>query len=548
MWSLLACNSNPPAQRSGDRPHSMVWLILLLVCAPPLAGAQPPGEDSLAPPVVDPALATIVVARIGPATISAREFLLSYEFGPAFVKRHKDSKRRHLDFMVNEQLLALDAAGRGGRSAPEVRRSVSEIEGDLVTEELYRDDVLSKVRFGEEEIRDATAAQRIHHSIQWLYAPSREGVEYYRGLLARGLGFDSVFALQLGDSVTADLRSWDATRFKLKTLRPSIARVIDTLQLQVASAPIEGPDGWYIVFLRNTEMDLITTGPEELQQRENARRALTQQKADSLSDSYINRLMLSHTPEIERRTFDLLGAYLAQFWLPDEMRGAMLNELSIDRETILSAIADIGKFGSEPLVKMKGRSVPLARFLAWYRAREHVLRLRATSVRAYQASLQQMVWRMVRDGLLIERAMQRGLEKRESVLAQKAWWEDKTLYSLEKKRLADSIALDDAALLRYYDQHRRNYRGADGEMLSFAQAKDQVRSDCFTAEFSRRLLHRLVALKRKYPVIIFDDVLRRLPVADEDDPRAIDMYFAKKGGTFPHPAFPTIDQDWQGWQ
>jgi len=37
-------------------------------------------------------------------------------------------------------------------------------------------------------------------------------------------------------------------------------------------------------------------------------------------------------------------------------------------------------------------------------------------------------------------------------------------------------------------------------------------------------------------------------VENEPDARAIDTYFAKKGGTFPRPAFPTIDYEWQGWQ
>jgi hypothetical protein len=58
----------------------------------------------------------------------------------------------------------------------------------------------------------------------------------------------------------------------------------------------------------------------------------------------------------------------------------------------------------------------------------------------------------------------------------------------------------------------------------------------------------LLALRRKYPVQIFDEVLRNLPVENENDPKAIDVYVAKKSGTFPHPAFPTIDVDWQGWQ
>jgi len=43
-------------------------------------------------------------------------------------------------------------------------------------------------------------------------------------------------------------------------------------------------------------------------------------------------------------------------------------------------------------------------------------------------------------------------------------------------------------------------------------------------------------------------VLNSIPVDAENDPRAIEVYTVKKGGTFPHPAFPTIDRSWQTWQ
>jgi hypothetical protein len=528
--------------------NSRTWLALLLCAACHATRAQIPGTDTTALPISDPRLATTVVARIGPSTITAREFLLSYEFGPAFAKRQKDSRRRYLEYMVNEKLLALDAADRGARSSPDVRQSVNEIEGDLATEELYRDDVLNTVRLTENEIRDAVVEQRVLVSLRWLYAPTRDGIEQYRTILNRGVGFDSAFTMQLGDSIAADLRSWDATRFKLRTLRPSIAAVVDTLKPQSASAPIEGPDGWYIVSLRGVSIDAIVTESEGLKQREDARRALMQHKADSLSDIYVNRIMLAHAPVIERRGFDLLGAYLAQFWLPKEMRAPMLNELSVDEETALSAMANVGGFGKELLVTMKDRTVTMERFLSWYRAREFVLRLRATSVRAYRQSLEQMIWRMVRDGLLIEQAVKRGMANRESVRTQKVWWEEKALYALEKKRLADSIALDDAKLVRYYRDHLRVYRKANGDTLSFESAREQVRNDCYTAEFSRRLLHRLIELKKRYQVKIYDEALAGLPVENENDPGAIEAYFAKKGGTFPRPAFPAIDQDWQGWQ
>jgi hypothetical protein len=61
------------------------------------------------------------------------------------------------------------------------------------------------------------------------------------------------------------------------------------------------------------------------------------------------------------------------------------------------------------------------------------------------------------------------------------------------------------------------------------------------------MLHRLVALKRQYRVVVKDDVLSDLPVDVENNPKAIDAYIAKKGGTFPHPAFPVIDFGWAAW-
>jgi hypothetical protein len=81
----------------------------------------------------------------------------------------------------------------------------------------------------------------------------------------------------------------------------------------------------------------------------------------------------------------------------------------------------------------------------------------------------------------------------------------------------------------------------------FERVKDQVRKDYYMLELRKNMLHRIIALKRKYPVVVKSDVLMSLPVDVENDPKAIDVYTAKKGGTFPHPAFPVIDFEWATW-
>ena len=86
-----------------------------------------------------------IVARVGDLEITAGEFLINYEYGPAFLKRGKDSKRRYLDLMIYEKLLALEGYELGLNDSLTVKQSINEIEADLITEELYKAKVLNSI-------------------------------------------------------------------------------------------------------------------------------------------------------------------------------------------------------------------------------------------------------------------------------------------------------------------------------------------------------------------------------------------------------------------
>jgi len=127
--------------------------------------------------------------------------------------------------------------------------------------------------------------------------------------------------------------------------------------------------------------------------------------------------------------------------------------------------------------------------------------------------------------MLTERAVGRHEEKKESVTAQKRWWEEKILYNLTRSAIAESIAVSDSALQLFYKEKRRLYFTAPGDTLTYEKAKEEVRKRCCsTKEFTSRLLHRILALERRYPVTTDTEFLRTLPVSSENDPKAIDVY------------------------
>ena len=231
---------------------SILWAVAI-ASAGHFATGQ---EKAPAFSIDDPKSKRAVVAHVGALTITAEEFRLSYEFGPAFAKRSKDAKQRYLGYMINEKLLAQDASERK-QVLPLIAPALAEIEGDLATEELYKDDVQSKVKVSGGEIARGIEQSKRHLTLQWIFAPAEEGITRLAATLRTGGSFDSLYLRQGPDSSLASDRSLEATLFQIRMKNPDIGPVADTLKPGYPSAPVKGPDGWYILRVAHESRDSL---------------------------------------------------------------------------------------------------------------------------------------------------------------------------------------------------------------------------------------------------------------------------------------------------
>jgi len=491
---------------------------------------------------------TLVVARVGPLDITAEEFLLSYEFGPAFVKKRDNAKARHLDFMIYEKLLALEGYARGFENDPQVTATLKEMEGDLATEELYRDDVLSQVSVDQKEITAAVAKERVQLELRWLFAPKREQAKQFLQQLAQGISFEVLFTAQLHDSVFSDQRSMAITKFRLEDRNPEMARVVDTLAFGAVSQPIAAADGFYLIQITNISTNPLLTETEFTKLEYDVEQVLIKRKADALSDQYLDRMMHERNPVIVRQTFNLLRARLGRSILPPEKYNAWNLDAALMSEAGPLDSAKAHDYRNQTLVKLTDENFLLEDFWAWYQARRAYIRFNTASPQAFFTSVQQLVWRSVRDKLLIDRACLRGLQNRPSVQRQKQWWEEKSVYARAKTELVQALNLTDENMQRFYAERPRQYRDRQGTLQPFERVKELVREDCYAEELTKRTLHHLNVLKSKFPVQINQSALHALSLSAEADAKTIDVIVAKKGGTFPRPGFPTIDFDWKRWE
>jgi hypothetical protein len=538
--------------------RSALFFSLAVACAPilPYALAQEkpgashgisPGLSTGVSPYFDnPKYESLTVSTVGGRKITAQEFLLNYAFGPAFPKRGADARHKYLNYMIYEKLLALKGYAEGVDASRDARLSLREIEGDLATEELYKDDVLNRVKVTEPEILQGMGESRSTLRVRWLYRNDEGDIRSDAARLGAAGGFDSLFSEECRGRVHAEDRSMEVTHFKMRMQNAAFASVLDTMKPGTCSAPVHGPDGWYIVKLDEAWREPIMSQSDEEKARNDVERYLLQHDADSLSDLYVRSLMETKNPTIVRKSLDLLHADLARQILPPEVYASWnLDKRLADRWGVPPGS---GIDSTLDLVTFRNGALRIRDFLDWYHARELNLKLDLTSPEKMYASLEPLVWRMTRDRLLVQKALARGYGDRPLVRRQAAWWKDKIVYNIVKARMADSIKIDEARVRAYYDAHPRDFRDTTGAAIPFAKAEEDAKKAYYAEELTKKTLHEVLRLKQHYHVDVREDVLKSLPVDAGSDPRAIDVYLAKTGGVFPRPAFPTIDYEWQAWQ
>lgn len=466
-----------------------------------------------------------VLATVGGKKITVREFLNSYEFGPSFAKRDKNSKKVYLKYMINEKLLALEGYKRGYADSAKVKDFLSAIKGDLATEQLFRKDILPHVKVTKKEINKAVEEKGTSYNIRWLYAPNRDSLNFFAVRLSQGMPFDSLFNMQLSDSTFKDERSMNMDKFKLRTRSPIVALVVDSLKVGQVSKAVKAPDGFYIFKLVDEWKNVITTETERNKEAYDAKLALKQGKMDMLSDRYVKKIMTDHKPVIQARGFDITRSYMGSYTLKDNIYKKWKLDSRLDKEKAYFDSLGVKEIGGIPLVKLTTTTLTIDDFLNWYRMRDEYLKFNKESFNDYSASLENMIWQMVRDRLLIKRSYDRGLQNLQTVKEQTGWWKDKIIYAVVRDHIANSI-------------------GLNVELPSVNKSKNDNKRQ----ELIQKIFRKLQELKKEYKVDINEKLLKRIAVKTSDNPRAVDFYIVKKGGTFPHPAFPSIDRSWVKWE
>ncbi len=481
-----------------------------------------------------------IVATVGRFSITKQDLLDSYEFGPAFVKRLLNPLRKHLDYMIDERLLALEAEELKYDTTEFVRERVSALEEDLTVDELYKDEILSKVKLSGKEIEVGIQKAKTNLRLRWVFSADKQKADMLSRALKSGTSFDSLYSLHV-DS-TSDMKL-ETTLLKLENDVPEFANGIRTLRTKQVSAPLQGPEGYYLVQLDHVWQNPLTTETEHENLKQTTVEVLRSAKADALGREYVKSRMKSANPVIKAEGFNIVRAYLADKGLSRDTQVKWNIPSTFMTEAGPMPINASDKFLRRSLVTFAGQTLTVRDYTKWFDVRQ--FQLKRSSLAAFNSSVKQTIWKMVQDKVLSQEAYARGLNKRQDVRHEAKKWDAKLLYLAGRSHWMRTISIPDSVLKKRYEQNKKRYRGPDGKQMTFEKARDQVRLDVFADAEAKTLFRKLQQLRKKYDVVVKEESVKQIAIPP--DPHAIDVMIYKPGGTFPRVAFPTIDERWQSF-
>ncbi len=486
---------------------------------------------------------TTVVARVGRFVITADELMTSYEFGPAFVKRLPDPLRRHLAFMIDERLLALDAERLGYDTTPFVRDRQAALTEDLAVEELYREEILSRVHPSDEQIAWDMRRANTTVALRWIFTATEKEARSIQRMLERGAPFDSLFEARRDTSTGSGDRSLETTALRLERDNPEVARVVEGLPAEKISAPVRGPDGYYLFRVDRSVQLPIVTETEAGRLRQEAVTIRTRVAADSIADTYVKRAMKASNPVIKAEGFNIVRALIADRGLTRSTKLEWDIPSTFMTEAGPVPISASGTMMDRTLVSFGEKAFTVRDYAVWYDLRQFQLDTRSRE--AFNSSVKKTIWKMVQDRLLSEEAKARGMFVREDVQRHAEAWNAKILYLAGRSVVLRTIRITDGELRTKYDQSRKRYLDRSGRIRPFNEVRDHLWEEAYAEREARVLRERLAELSAVTNVWINESALRIMAVGVKPDARPLEAVFYKPGGTFPRVAFPSIDEAWE---
>lgn len=401
----------------------LILLILLLVL-PQSIVAQP---------------AEPIIAKVGPITITEREFKTRFETFPMFRPGKTDSPENRLVLaysLIAEKLLTLSAKQDGKDKDSAFVRAMQETRRILARDELYRRVILSHRSVSERERAAALGIAAQVRLVQYIYGADKNTIDFLASRIRNRASFHRYVFDESMDAFR------DTVSVTFGDAEPLLEKVVFSLKPGEVSAAIEAAGGYMLCTVDSVMPNTEFLSFPRSQQLQKVEEILLQRKEWVLLEEYVKKTLsgkrgYSNGASVRRLSNVLFGVE----WNNDTLRMSVTSE-NYDR---LSAL--LKPYLNDTLYVAGSMVTTVEEGLGKLYSSRFAPVVRSESQLRMALHRQFRIW--VWQSLLEDEAMRLGLDNDPSVDSQLELWSQYFLAAEMKRALSNGLSVSSWEIQRY---------------------------------------------------------------------------------------------------
>ncbi len=457
------------------------------------------------------------VARVGKTYISSEEFERNYEFGFANLKQGPNPKETYLNHMINERLLSLEGYARNLERSGEVQTSREKLLSELFIEALIWQEVRSKIKIPEADIRREISEQAVRFKFRYYLASSARQARTIHEQMKNN-GFSSVDPLGSVSDFPGVSKVFSSEYVNKQDIPEAVFAAIRDLPIGEISDPVELSGQFAIIQMLDIRRQALLDGDFKAKAA-SVEQQLFYRELDKEIGRYLDQLLTPKNIVTNGPVFGMLARAVLE-WQEKIPQVSLTEAVQMATEN-LPALQTLAAGSGQTLTTWKNGRLTVEEFLPLFNTSylKNELRTRKDFLQALNEAIQFSL----RDYFLEKEARHQKLALPEHLQKELAAWSDKWVYQSLRSQIVKNINTSTDILAAYQSAHSNRYTDVD------SLVEPLVRRDYLQAQTGRRIDSLLTTLREKYEVEIYHQVLDTLKVDQSAKTRGITLQVFKSG-------------------
>ena len=483
----------------------------------------------------------VIVARVGNRNITVEDFRYNYEFGLPNMKQGPDRKKSYLDFMIKEQILALEGYRLGLNKTERVQKLKKELLDELLVEELFKKEVNNKIKISAEEIKEAITKSKVKWKLRFWSEPN---LEYANSVCQamRQRGYSAVISDILNSNPEVNLKPHEFETDYLTWLdvSPELLKAIKDLPIGEISDPVE-INGVYNIFQIADIRREPLTEYEFQSKAESYKKILYYRKLQKKATEFVSSYMTPKNVTTKGDAFRKLSDAFIEWDKNHKDNNDNFSEAIQKMKNKNSALFKLKKSLNQTLVTFEKNNWTIKDFIDRFNFNSIKKSKEKDNLRNL---LNQQIALTVRNYFFINDARKNNLQKSPTVKKQLQDWCDKWVYEEVRRFYTKNLKISDEQAKKYFKKYKDKYKIRWDDNPIYSNFANQSKRDVYIQTARSILNHKIDSLKNIYPVVINYAVLDTINVIDFKKSRWASFQILKKSSN--RLARPFVDPAW-GW-